>query len=206
MLARGMTQAFGTPSAVCSDAPTFWYCYSDPGCQVTAEPGAPGRLYVAAWFCGLDFNNNGANSGTVPGIVRIEADNSLTRIAGHVLNGLIGGTAAGNVGFPTSYPPMIRFDPTGNLWIATGSQVGYFPPAIGPDGKLDVNVNSVFTQVGNGPPASIQPGQYDPVSNAFFPAPVDLGFLNGSGGTHVVVADNYGGSPTYYSYSVRIIW
>jgi len=42
------------------------------------------------------------------------------------------------------------------------------------------------------------------VVNAFFPAPADLAFLPGSGGTHVVVADSVAGP--YSSYSLRIVW
>ena len=64
-------------------------------------------------------------------------------------------------------------------------------------------MNSVFTKVGIGPPAAPQPAHYDSWTDAFFPAPVDLALLPGSGSTHVVVADSTG---SYSSYSLRIIW
>ncbi|MCA1827426.1 MAG: hypothetical protein LC689_10890, partial [Myxococcales bacterium] len=201
LLFPGMTKALQPPPAqpyspTCSDPPTFWSCYSEPGCQVAFDPS--GRLYVSALFCGKDFNNNGVNGTAVPGIVRIEADNTLTRIAGHVGSGLGSGALAGNTGFQT-YPPMIRFDGQGNLWVTNGTQVGYFTA-----GTAGVDVSSAFTQVGDGAPSSPQPGQYDPPSNVFFPSPLDLAFLQGSGSTHVVVAD--GTSGTYTSFSLRIIW
>src|SRR5207302_8250920 len=103
LLVPGVAQALPSPpypaSPSCSDSPTFWRCYSDPGCQVTAEPAPPGRLYVSAQFCGKDFNVTG-NGSVTPAIVRVEADGTtLTRISGHVGNGLGSGVIAGNAGF-----------------------------------------------------------------------------------------------------------
>ncbi|TMA30778.1 MAG: hypothetical protein E6J88_05180, partial [Deltaproteobacteria bacterium] len=203
LLAQGMTQALQNPpppaTPQCSDSPTFWRCYTEPGCQVAAEPGPSGRLYVSAHFCGKDFNNNGSNYSTVPAIVRVEADNTLTRISGFISGDITDTVHAGDAGFANGYPPMIRFDANGRLWIATGTTVGYFTPSI--SGSVDVN--SVFTKVGIGPPAAPQPAHYDSWTDAFFPAPVDLALLPGSGSTHVVVADSTG---SYSSYSLRIIW
>jgi sugar lactone lactonase YvrE len=198
LLQAGASRALQTSgfASSCASAtvPTFWQCYNDPGCAVAADPS--GRLYVSGVFCGPQFNDTGGSTpSAVSGIVRIEADNTLTRVAGLTNHSLGTGTSAGLVGFGSTSPPMIRFDGAGDLWIAWGTQIGYFAPGVN-----GVDTSSVFTQVGTGPAAAPQPGQYQTSSQAFFPAPVDLAFLPGG---HVVVGD---GLAAYPSYSLRIIW
>lgn len=198
-LARGASavgQTVGlatTPSPTAP--PTAWGCDADR-CAVAVDPS--GRLYVSGHFAGLGF---GGTTGTYPGIVRIEGDGTLTRVAGRW------GASVPSAGLPLDRAgfgnvPTIAFDRSGNLWVAnvtaTANQnvVGW----VAPDpvtGRIEAT--GVFNQLGQATSTALPAaGSYLPVASSYLGAVYAITFTPEG---HVLLTDSLGGS-----YSVRMIW
>jgi len=200
-LATGASATFptgpfpGSLSCPATGPAVFGSCGAGSGsvrCSVARSP--TGVIYVAATICAGGSN---APAQGLPGILRVEANGTLTRVAGLATAGIATGAQAGQIGLPAI--PAIAFDLAGNLWMAWGAGQ--------PLGRVDAPALSTSTfrfmsrSSVDVPAGEVLPLGTDPALHASFASPSDIAF-DPSG--HLWVAD-----PSYSSFtsnSVRLVW